>query len=115
MNLYLKVEQLKKSLIIGILPHEREKKQEVLINLQLKLEDAQAGRGDSIEDTLDYAQVCHQLDLFLAGKKYHLIEELARDLYQKIKENSAVETLQVEIIKPGALEDAKYVSCIYGD
>lgn len=88
---------------IGIKEEEREKKQEILVDIEL-FTDIRRGAGtDSIEDTIDYSAV-HELISKEVGKNhYNLIETLAEKIAQRVLEHFHIEKVSIKIKKPSAL------------
>ncbi|MFA7693530.1 MAG: dihydroneopterin aldolase [Candidatus Hydrogenedentes bacterium] len=95
--------------ILGIFPEEREKLQEVLINIILYTDMTKAEESDSIEDTVDYKQVkTNVLDLVQSSSCF-LVEKLAGDVAKLCLATQGVEQVTVTIDKPGALRFARSV------
>jgi D-erythro-7,8-dihydroneopterin triphosphate epimerase len=95
--------------IVGMKPEEREKKQDVLINLNLYGDLLKAGRSDKIADTIDYASLKKRVIELVEGSSFHLIEKLAESIAQLCLQDPKVEAVDVEIEKPGALRFARTV------
>ena len=96
--------------IIGIYPEEREKRQEILINMTLYADLRQAGRTDRIEDTVDYKRVKQSVLAMAESSSYHLVERLAERAAEIALEEPKVERVDVVIDKPGALRFARSVA-----
>jgi D-erythro-7,8-dihydroneopterin triphosphate epimerase len=95
--------------IVGIKPEEREKKQDVVINLNLYGDLRRAGRSDEIGDTIDYASLKKRVIELVEGSSFHLIEKLAEAVAGVCLDDPRVARVDVEIEKPGALRFARTV------
>ena len=51
------ISDLRLPVIVGTLPEERTRRQEIAIDLELDLDLAAAGRSDDLTDTVDYAEI----------------------------------------------------------
>jgi len=99
--------------IIGINDWEREKKQDILINITLFGELAPAGDSDRIEDTINYRTLTKAVIEHVESVGRFTVEALATDLARLCLETPGVERARVRIEKPGALRFARSVGvCI---
>jgi D-erythro-7,8-dihydroneopterin triphosphate epimerase len=94
---------------VGIKPDEREKKQDVLIHLNLYGDLRKAGMSDNIKDTIDYAQLKKEVMKLVEGSSFYLVEKLAESIAELCFLDPKVEKVDVEIEKPGALRFARTV------
>jgi D-erythro-7,8-dihydroneopterin triphosphate epimerase len=95
--------------IVGIKPDEREKKQDVLIHLNLYGDLSKARISDDIKDAIDYAKIKKQVIKLVEGSSFHLVERLAEKIAELCFLDPKVEKVDVEIEKPGALRFARTV------
>jgi D-erythro-7,8-dihydroneopterin triphosphate epimerase len=95
--------------IVGIKPEERQKKQDVLIHLNLYGDLHRACASDNIEDTVDYATLKKKVITLVEGSSFNLVERLAEAIAALCFEDSRVQKVDVEIEKPGALRFARTV------
>ncbi|MFN2274369.1 MAG: dihydroneopterin aldolase [Anaerolineales bacterium] len=99
--------------IIGINDWEREKKQDILINITLFGELAPAGDSDRIEDTINYRTLTKAVIEHVESVGRFTVEALATDIVRLCLETPGVERARVRIEKPGALRFARSVGvCI---
>jgi FolB domain-containing protein len=95
--------------ILGINPEEREKKQDILVNLTLFVDLHPAGMSDDIADTANYRTITkHVIDHVESVKRY-TIEALATDIAHMCLEDPRVMRARVRVEKPGALRFARSV------
>lgn len=100
--------------IVGINPEEREKKQDILLNLTLYADLRQACRSDNIQDTVDYKRIKQAVIDRVEQSSFFLIERLADEVAQIALSDERVHAVEVAIDKPGALRFARSVAvCIF--
>lgn len=95
--------------IIGIKEEEREKRQDVLINLVLYGDLAPAGRSDDISDAINYRTVTKRVIWLVEESGYFLVEKLAAEIAGLCLEAPGVDRVLVRVEKPGALRFARSV------
>ncbi len=95
--------------IIGINDDEREKKQDVLINVVLWTDLEKAGRTDDLEDTVNYRSIKKRIYRLVESSQYKLVEALAGAVADVCFEDAKVCRVRVAIEKPGALRFARSV------
>ena len=92
--------------ILGINPEEREKKQDILVNLTLFAELRQAGRSDDIADTPNYRTITKRVIEHVEQVGRFTVEALATDIARLCLEDPRVARVRVRVEKPGALRFA---------
>ena len=95
--------------IIGVNPWEREKPQEILINLVLFGDLSKAGKSDDIGDTINYSTVAKKVLAHAETTGRLTVEALATDLARLCLEEPGVEKVRVRVEKPGAVRFARSV------
>jgi FolB domain-containing protein len=96
--------------ILGINPEEREKLQDILINVVLYADIRQAAATDAIEDAVNYRSITKRIIDHVEASSDFLVEKLVTDLARIILcENEQVTRVQVRVEKPGALRFARSV------
>ena len=96
--------------IIGINDWEREKKQDILINIAIDFHPSKSIESDRIEDTLDYKALTKEIITMVESSEYFLLEKLADVILKIIMAHSEAQAADVTIDKPHALRFAKSVS-----
>ena len=89
--------------IIGINEWEREKVQDILINITLYGDLRPAGSSDKIEDTINYRTITKKIITHVEGSKRFTVEALAQDIAEICLQADGVEKARVRVEKPGAL------------
>jgi dihydroneopterin aldolase/D-erythro-7,8-dihydroneopterin triphosphate epimerase len=95
--------------IIGIFEEERREKQDVVINITLHADLAEAGKTDDFATTLDYKAVVMRIVELVEGSSYFLLEALAEAIAQACLGFELVKQADVLVEKPGALDFARTV------
>ena len=95
--------------IIGINAWEREKPQEILINLVLFGDLHKAGESDDIRDTLNYRTVAKKVQAHAETSRRFTLEALAADLARLCLDEPGVQKVKVRVEKPGAVRFSRSV------
>jgi len=104
------IRDLRVRCIVGIYPEEREKKQDVIINITLYADLRAACRSDRLEDTLDYKALKTRILARIEASSCRLIERLAECVAEIALEEPRVQRVVVTVDKPGALRFARSVA-----
>lgn len=89
--------------IIGINDWEREKAQEIKINLVLFGDLHEAGQTDKIEDCINYRTAAKKAQTHAETANRFTVEALAADIAKICLEDPKVEKVIVRVEKPGAV------------
>jgi len=95
--------------ILGINNWEREKPQDILINIILFADLSEAGRSDSLEDSVNYSLVTKKVQLHAETSGRFTVEALAADLAHICLEDPKVQKVRVRVEKPGAVRFTRAV------
>lgn len=95
--------------IVGINDWEREKKQDIVVNLTLWGDLSRAGASDSIDDTLNYRTLTKDVIAYVETSSHFLVEALAAALARICVVDHAAERATVRVEKPAALRFADSV------
>ncbi len=95
--------------IIGINDWEREKRQDILLNLVLYQDMRAAAKSDSIEDSLNYRTLTKQVIQYVENSSHYLVETLASEIARIAVVDFDAARAQVRVEKLGALRFAKSV------
>ncbi len=94
---------------IGVFPHEREHRQDVVVNLVLFCDLRPAAASDNFEDAIDYKQLKWQIVEFVESSSFRLIESLAAGIADIALADARVQKAVVRVDKPKALSYARSV------
>ncbi len=111
----IKIENLKLRTIVGIYDWEKEKKQDVIINIEMEFDGTKAIETDSIDDTIDYKTITKEIIEMVEGQEFNLIERIAGDAMKIVMRNDKVQKASVRVDKPGALRFTDTVSVTQTD
>jgi len=90
----------------GTLPAERELGQPFVVDIELRLDLQPAGLSDDLTQTVDYSEVHRQAKEIVEGPPVSLIETLAERIASTVlKDFSAVEAVDVKVVKPNVRLD----------
>ena len=106
------IEGLKVPASIGIFEWERQVKQDLIIDCQLRLSLAQAGVRNDINDTVSYAEVASQFVQLIEEQHHDLIEHLADRLVSHAFRSFPIEQIKLKLAKPSAVPTAASVGII---
>jgi FolB domain-containing protein len=95
--------------IIGINDWEREKPQEILINITVFSDTRQAAESDDLVDCVDYRALTKEVQAHAETAARFTVEALANDLAAICLEQKGVEKAIVRVEKPGAVRFAASV------
>jgi D-erythro-7,8-dihydroneopterin triphosphate epimerase len=96
---------------IGFNPEELINKQDVIINLEIKVSiPEQALESDDPEGIYDYKKITKKVIAYVQEGRFKLLEVLTKNLLEMIMEDELVLWAKVEVDKPHALRFAESVS-----
>lgn len=107
------IQNLRLRTIIGINDWEREKKQDIVINITFEFDGNQAASTDDINDTVDYKTMTKRIIALVEESSYYLLEKLADSILKIVMTDQRVLAATVTVAKPQALRyaDSVSVSC----
>ncbi len=95
--------------IIGIENWEREKLQEILINIELFSDQSAAAQSDDIADCVNYRTVAKKVIAHAESAARQTVEALAADIAKISLAEPHVQKVRVRVEKPGAVRFSKSV------
>ncbi len=84
----------------GVSEAEREVGQRLVIDLRLDIGETDATVTDSIEDTVDYAQVCQLVALVAQQRSHKTLERLCSTIAERLLADYDLEGVWVKAAKP---------------
>ena len=106
------IEDLRVETVIGIYEWEREIRQAVSLDLQMRFDIRKAGETDAIGDTLDYKSVAKRLIHFIEDSEFQLVEALAERCAAIVLAEVPVTWLRLKLSKPGAVRGSSAVGVL---
>ena len=84
----------------GVEEPERTVGQRLVFDLSFELDHCDATVTDSVDDTVDYADVCQQVALAAQGRSYRTLERLCAAIADRMIERYGAESVTVRAAKP---------------
>ncbi len=109
-NAIIRITNLRLRTYIGFNPEEREKLQDVVINIEIHYPAEKAAITDDVEKALNYKTVCKDIIQHVEEGHFLLLEKLVGDVLNIAAEHPWVTFSSVTIDKPHALRFADSVS-----
>jgi dihydroneopterin aldolase len=106
------INDLKIDTIIGIYDWEREVRQIISLDLEMGADIRQAAATDDIQYALNYKAVSKRLIEFIEGSEFLLVETMAEQVSEIIRQEFKVPWLRLRIGKPGAIRGARDVGVV---
>lgn len=106
------IKNLRLRTIVGIYDWEKEKPQEITINLRVTFDGTKAAKKDDIEETINYKQLRNQIMENIEGNDFNLVERIASETADIALSFPLAKKVWVEVDKPGALRLTDSVSII---
>ena len=106
------IKGLKAASVIGCYDWERDIRQTLVIDLELKADFTRATQTDALEDALDYAAISQRVIAVCDESRFQLLEALADHLAAIMLAEFSVERLRMTITKPGAVPEAEGVGVV---
>ena len=103
---------LKAASVIGCYDWERDIRQTLVIDLELKADFTRAAQTDALKDALDYAAISQRVIAVCDESRFQLLEALAEHLAAIVLKEFSVESLRMTITKPGAVTEAEGVGVV---
>jgi D-erythro-7,8-dihydroneopterin triphosphate epimerase len=107
---HIHIENLRLRTFIGFNPDELEKKQDVVINLELDYPADLACASDEAEDALNYKTITKAVIRLVEEGRFKLLEKLCSDVLDLVLSHPEVVSARVKVEKPHALRFADSVS-----
>ena len=95
--------------IIGFYKHEKEKKQKIIFNIVLDIDQSSLPDEKDIKSIVDYEKITNKLENLTKNKKYNFLESLAEDSFKEIFEDKRINSIKIKIEKPEAIKNSESV------
>lgn len=86
----------------GVLASEKENEQLFVVDVDLRLDLAEAGDTDDLTATVDYGALAERIHRLVSDESHSLIEAVAERVAAEVLSNGRVETVRVTVHKPNA-------------
>ena len=102
----IRIEALRVEAILGLLDHERRRRQAIVVGIEVDCDTAACARTDDLALALDYRELAGlATDLARAGR-FRLLETYVERLADAILATGRVTRVEVRATKPGAIDGA---------
>ena len=98
--------------VIGCYDWERDIRQTLVIDLELKADFTRAAQTDALADALDYAAISQRVIAVCDESRFQLLEALAEHLAAIVLAEFSIQRLRVTITKPDAVAEADGVGVV---
>ncbi len=88
---------------IGVSVEERKSPQAIVVDIDIRTELGRAGRSDDLAHTIDYRVVAAEIAEVVKSSESKLLEHMAEEIAAVIVPIDGVQTVAVEVRKPGPL------------
>ena len=95
--------------VIGIHKHEKIKKQQILFNIVIDINQNSLPDENDLASVVDYEKITNKLLKLTKSKSYNFLESLAEDSFKEIFVDKRVNSVKIRIEKPEAITNAKSV------
>ena len=92
--------------IIGIHNHEKTKKQKIVFNIIIDVNQNTLPNENDLESIVDYEKITNKLEKLVKNKKYNFLESLAEDSFEEIFKDKRINSIKIKIEKPDAIKSA---------
>lgn len=107
------IKNLRLRTVIGANDWERDRRQDVIINVEFEFDGTSAAQTDDLKDTVDYKAMKRRIIDAVEHSEFFLLEKLAARILELVMQDDRVERALIEVDKPNALRfaDSVSVSC----
>lgn len=95
--------------ILGIDDRERQRPQDILINVTMYADLRAAGQSDNLEDCVNYSTMAKKIQAHAETVQRFTVEALAADLARICLEDHRVQKVRIRVEKPGAVRFTRTV------
>ncbi len=106
------IKGLKAASVIGCYDWERDIRQTLVIDIELKADFTRAAQTDALADALDYAAISQRVIAVCDESRFQLLEALAEHLAAIVLAEFSIQRLCMTITKPGAVAEADGVGVV---
>lgn len=110
----IRIEGLTVDCVVGVYPHERDRKQPLVVDLALTLDTRPALKGGGLKKSIDYARLSAEVRFLLEGCRFNLLESAADAIARYVlapatadRPHAYVDACTVRLTKPEALGGAR--------
>lgn len=106
----IRIKNLRLRTFIGFNEDEKKKKQDIVINIDIRYTIQNGVYDDRVQSALNYKTITKAVIHLVEDNRFLLLEKLTADIVQLCSQNPAVQHVIVQVDKPHALRFADSVS-----
>lgn len=103
------VRDLELMALIGIYPHEKEKPQRIIVNIDLSVKEGDGPKDDDISHVVSYEIVVKKVEAIIAEGHLNLVETLCEKIAASCLTDRRVMAARVRVEKPDIIAHARSV------
>ena len=107
MKKILYIEDLEVYASIGVYDNEKNRKQKLVFNIKLYLDNDFNAKNDLLKDVTDYSQFRRIVITLVQKQHYNLLEKLAEDIILEISKVQSIKNIIIKITKPDIFQDCR--------
>ncbi len=98
--------------LIGIYDWERQRKQTIVLDIEMAFDITKAAQTDDIAHTLDYKAVTQRVVSFVETSEFLLVEKLIEEIATVLRSEFPIPWVRIVLNKRGAITRARDVGII---
>lgn len=106
------IKGLKVKAVIGVFDWEKQIRQNLVLDLDLRADVAHTAASDTLEEAVDYKAISKRVAEFVEASRFQLVESLAEAVAGLVREEFSVGWVRVRIAKPFAVRTAQEVGVV---
>ena len=106
------IKGLKVKAVIGVFDWEKQIRQNLVLDLDLRADVAHTAASDTLEEAVDYKAISKRVAEFVEASRFQLVESLAEAVAGLVREEFSVGWVLVRIAKPFAVRTAQEVGVV---
>ncbi len=95
--------------LIGIYPHEKKRKQRIIVNIDLSVQESPGKMKDEISHVVSYEIIAKKVTAIVAEGHVNLVETLCENIAQSCLKDKRVMAARVRVEKPDIIKNARSV------
>ncbi len=106
----VQIKDLLLKVIIGTQPHERETRQDILVNIEFVYDAYLAASTDTLSHAVDYGTLYDKIISKTGSSRFFLLEKLGAFILELVMEDEKILSATVTVEKAGVLKQARAVA-----
>jgi dihydroneopterin aldolase len=103
------IEELCVPASIGVFDWEKDIRQDLFFDIEIRYAFDRASQTDDIQDTVSYADVSKHVIDVVNRRHYELLENLVEEVAKDLLATFDIESIEIKLSKPGAVPEARNV------